>query len=305
MSGHGTARRSVLTTAAGTNQGAFSPLDWGLFVSIGLIWGSSFVLMDIGLEAFRPGLITWLRVASGAAVLWLVPRARRPIDREDRPRIVAISFLWVAIPFSLFPIAQQWINSAVTGMLNGAMPIFAATIATLMLRRMPRPAQLTGLVVGFAGVVAISSPSMGHGSAEALGVGLVVLATLCYGLAVNIAAPLQQRYGALPVMARMLGLASLWTAPLGAVALLDSSFAVPSLIAVGTAGVLGTGLAFVIMGTLVGRVGSTRASFITYLIPVVALGLGVGFRGDHVTAIAVGGVLAVVAGAVLASRREG
>ncbi|NIQ55678.1 MAG: EamA/RhaT family transporter, partial [Gemmatimonadetes bacterium] len=64
----------MLSTSAGINQGAFAPVDWVLFVSIGLIWGSSFVLMDIGLEAFRPGLITWIRVASGAAVLALVPR---------------------------------------------------------------------------------------------------------------------------------------------------------------------------------------------------------------------------------------
>ena len=70
------------------------------------------------------------------------------------------------------------------------------------------------------------------------------------------------------------------------------------------AGVLGTGLAFVIMGTLVGRVGSTRASFITYVIPVVALLLGVVFRGDRVTAIAVVGVGLVIIGAFLASRRE-
>ncbi|NIQ58343.1 MAG: EamA/RhaT family transporter, partial [Gemmatimonadetes bacterium] len=75
-----------------------------------------------------------------------------------------------------------------------------------------------GLVIGFLGVVAISSPSMGRGATEALGVALVVFATLCYGLAVNIAAPLQQRYGALPVMARMLGFASIWTAPVGLVA---------------------------------------------------------------------------------------
>lgn len=305
MTGRRPGRRSVLTTSAGTNQGAFAPIDWTLFVSIGLIWGSSFVLMDIGLEAFRPGLITWLRVALGAAALGLVPRARRPIDRDDRPRIVALSFLWVAIPFSLFPIAQQWINSAVTGMLNGSMPIFAATIASLMLRRMPRPAQLVGLGLGFGGVMAISWPAMGRGSTEALGVGLVVLATLCYGLAVNIAAPLQQRYGALPVMARMLGLATVWTAPLGVLATLHSSFAWPSFLAIGTTGVVNTGLAFAIMGTLVGRVGSTRASFITYLIPVVALVLGVTFRGDHVTPIAIAGVVAVVAGAVLASRREG
>jgi drug/metabolite transporter (DMT)-like permease len=58
------------------------------------------------------------------------------------------------------------------------------------------------------------------------------------------------------------------------------------------------------MATLVGRVGGPRASFITYLIPVVSLALGVGFRGDRVAAFAVVGVMLVIAGAFLASRRE-
>ncbi len=304
MAGTTTDRR-ILTTAEGVNREAFSPADWGLFTSVSLIWGSSFLLMAIGLEAFEPGLITLLRVGLGAVALWLVPRARATrIDRGDWPRLVALSFVWVAVPFTLFPIAQQHINSATAGMLNGAMPIFAAVIASVLLRRMPRPTTLLGLVVGFLGVVAISAPSMGEGASEALGVSLVVLATVCYGFAVNIAAPIQQRYGSMPVMARMLGLATVWTAPFGIVAATNSVFAWGSFLAIVAAGVLGTGLAFVIMGSLVGRVGSTRASFITYVIPVVALVLGVVFLGDEVAGIAVIGVVMVIAGAMLASRRD-
>lgn len=297
--------RRILTTSEGVNRGAFSPLDWGLFFSISLIWGSSFVLIAIGLEAFEPGLITLLRVGFGAASLWLLPRARATgVDRADWPRVIALSFLWVAIPFTLIPIAQQYINSAIAGMLNGAMPIFAAVVAVILLLRLPRTLTIVGLGIGFLGVVAISAPSIGKGSSEALGVALVVLATACYGISVNIAAPIQQRYGSIPVMARMLALALIWTAPLGLIGAADSSFAWGSLLAIAAVGVLGTGLAFVIMGNLVGRVGSTRASFITYVIPVVALVLGVVFRGDEVALIAVVGVAMVVTGAIMASRRD-
>ena len=184
------------------------------------------------------------------------------------------------------------------------MPIFAAVVAVVMLRRLPRAVTVAGLAIGFTGVIAISAPSVGEGGTEALGVALVIIATACYGLAINIAAPIQQQYGSIAVMARMLALATLWTAPLGIVGATGSTFEWAPFAAVALAGVLGTGIAFVFMGTLVGRVGSTRASVLTYLIPVVALILGIVFRGDVVAPIAVAGVAMVIAGAILASRRD-
>jgi drug/metabolite transporter (DMT)-like permease len=160
------------------------------------------------------------------------------------------------------------------------------------------------LIVGFAGVAAIAAPSLAEGSNEALGVVLVLLAVGCYGVAINIAAPLTQRYGSLPVMAWMLGLAVVWTAPLGLVGLSGSSFAWGPLAAIAALGALGTGLAFVLMGTLVSRVGSSRASFATYLIPVVALVLGALFLDETVRALSIAGIVLVIAGAMMASRRE-
>ena len=294
----------MLSTSLGTHRGAFTASDWGLFASIGAIWGSSFLLIAIGLDAFEPGLITWLRVLFGAATLWLVPAARRPLDRSDRARLVALSFLWVGVPFTLFPLAQQWISSGLTGLLNGSLPIFATAIGAVMLRRLPGRAQTIGLLVGFAGVAAIAAPSLAEGSNEALGVVLVLAAVACYGVAINIAAPLTQRYGAVPVMGRMLGLAAIWTAPFGLVGLAGSSFDLGSLAAIVALGALGTGLAFVLMGRLVARVGSARASFATYLIPVVALMLGAVFLDETVRALSIAGIALVIAGALLASRKE-
>jgi drug/metabolite transporter (DMT)-like permease len=293
-----------MSTSVGTHAGAFTPLDWALFLSVGGIWGASFLFIAIGLEAFEPGVVTWLRILFGASVLWLMPAARTPLAPGDGPRLVALSLLWVAVPFTLFPIAEQSISSGLTGLLNGAMPIFAVTIGSLMLRRVPRHVQLAGLVVGFAGVAGIALPRVAEGSSQAVGVGLVLLATVCYGVAINIATPITQRVGSLPVMARMLALAALWTAPLGLAGLGDSAFAWDSMLAVGALGVMGTGVAFVLMGRLVSRVGSARASFATYLIPVVALVLGVVFRDEELHLSSVLGIALVIAGALLASRRE-
>lgn len=296
--------RSVLSTSVGTHTGAFTPLDWALFASVGMIWGSSFLFIAIGLRAFEPGLVTWLRVALGAGVLWLVPGARRRIERSDRPRIVAISLLWVAVPMTLFPFAEQRISSGLAGLVNGCLPIFAAAVAAAMLRRMPGRLQLTGLAVGFVGVVAIALPALGAGSSEAIGLGMVVVAVACYAVAVNIATPITQRYGALPVMARMLALGTLWTAPLGLWSLPGSSFAWGSFLAVAALGMLGTGVAFVLMGRLVARVGSTRGTFAVYVTPVVALILGAVFLDESVHPLSVAGIGLVIAGAILASRKE-
>lgn len=295
----------LLSTSHGTNREAFSAGDWGIFLSLVGIWGASFLFIAIGLDHFHPGLVTFFRVGFGAATLALIPRARHSkIAREDWPRVVVLGLVWIALPLSLFPIAQQWINSAVTGMLNGAMPIFTALVATLLLQELPGRRQTLGLVIGFAGIAAISIPTADTGGTAVVGVVLILAATVCYAVATNIVAPLQQKYGSIPVIARVEWVATLLVLPYGLIGLTESEFAWSSLGATVAIGVLGTGLAFVFMGTLAGRVGATRASFLTYLIPAVALGLGVVFRGDEVTSLAVAGAGLVITGALLASRRE-
>lgn len=294
----------VFSTSAGVNREAFRLVDWVLFLAVALIWGASFYLIAIGLRSLAPGFITWMRVGTGAAILAVLPQARAAVAKEDRPRIVALSVVWVAVPFTLFPVAQQYINSAVTGMLNGGTPIFAAIVAAFFLRRLPGGAQLVGLVVGFFGVVLISFARGGTGSTEALGVVLVVLATVCYGLAINLAVPAQQRYGSVPVMARMLAWGALWTTPFGLWDLRHSTFELAPVVAIAVLGLVGTGIAFALMATLAGRVGSTRSAFTTFLIPVVATVLGVVALGDDVAALEVVGIAIVIVGAFLASRRE-
>ncbi|MGF1666783.1 MAG: DMT family transporter [Acidimicrobiia bacterium] len=287
-----------------SDRQSFETQDWALFSAVGLIWGSSFLFIAIGLESFHPGLITWARVGLGALALVVLPAARRRIDRQHLPRLLALSIVWVAIPFTLFPLAELHINSAVTGLLNGATPIFAGVIGGLFFARPPRGPQKLGLAVGFVGVALVSLGSAAEGGTAFVGVLMVLGATFCYGIATNLAGPLQQRYGSVPVMAQMLLLGAVWTAPFGVYGLARSDFAVCPTAAIVVLGVLCTGIAFGLMATLVGRVGGPRATFITYLIPVVSLVLGAAFLGDRVSPIALVGVVLVIGGAVLAGRRE-
>lgn len=271
---------------------------------IAMIWGSSFLFMEIGLRALRPGVITMARVGLGVAAVALVPRARRPVARDDLPRVALLGVVWIGVPLLLFPLAQQWIDSSVAGMLNAAVPLTAAAWSVLLLGRLPGPTQLAGLVIGFAGIIAISWPELRGSSATALGASLIVAAVILYGLAANIAVPLQQRYGSLPVLLRAQLVALVVVAPFGLWSLPGSHFAWGPALAMLPLGILGTGLAFVLMTTLVGRVGGPRGAIATYFVPVVAIALGVLFLGERIEPVAVLGAGLVLVGAYLSSRRE-
>ena len=296
--------RRLLETGRGSRPESFGATEWLLLASVAMIWGSSFLFIDIGLEALRPGVIALSRVALGVAALSLFPAARRPIGREDRTRVAFLGVIWAGLPLLLFPLAQQWIDSSVAGMLNGAVPLAGAAWAVLLLRRPLPRTHAVGLSVGFAGVLAISWPELQGSRATMLGTSLVVLAVICYGLAVNLAVPLQQRHGALPVLLRAQLAALVLLLPFGLWGLRGSHFVWGPALAMLPLGILGTGLAFVLMTTLVGRVGGPRGAVATYFIPVVAIVLGVLLLDERVAAAAVAGTALVVGGAWLTSRRE-
>lgn len=300
-------RTKVFSGATADNEGNFATQDWALFFGISLIWGASFLLMAEALEAFTPGMVTLGRAGLGAIVMGIMRgllRRGHRIDPQDRVPIAVLGLVWVAMPFTLFPLAQQWINSAVTGLLNGATPVLVALVSILFVRVVPKGTQLVGLVLGFVGILLISLGSAGEGSSEAKGVLLVLLATLCYGFALNMASPLQAKYGGIVLMANVLLVAAVLTFPFAMVNLGDNEWQTSSVLALVAVGCVGTGLAYWMMSSLVGRVGSIRASFITYLIPVVSLALGIWLRDDNVTVLALIGTPITIIGAFLASRRS-
>ncbi len=297
-------RSSILTTAHGTNRQAFGVAEWALLVAVALIWGSSFLFIAESLEAFEPSFITAGRFLLGFLTLSAFPAARRKVLREHWPTIDAIAVIWMALPMYLFPVAQQWISSSLAGMINGAVPLFAAVVAALMLRRTPATRQTTGLVIGFAGVAAVSLRGGSEFANGYLGVALLLVAVACYGVGINLAVPLQQRYGALPVLWRSLGIATALTIPLGLLELPSHGLPLSSAGALVALGSLGTGIAFVAMTTLVGRAGATRGAIATYFIPIVALILGVVFRNESASLLATAGIGLILLGAWLTSRRE-
>ncbi len=287
------------TAAIAPEDVELGPKDWLAIAIPGLIWGSSFFLIAEGLDSFSPYLVTWMRIAIGLSVLAAVPAARRPVPRDAWPMIATLGLVWMAVPLTLFSLAEQRVSSSVTGMLNGANPIITAAVAAMIVAAFPPRRQQLGLLVGLAGIVLIALPSWSAGGSSAGGVLMILAALGCYGVALNLAGPIQRRLGSLPVIVRCLAVAFVLTAPLGVVGVGESEFAWRSAAAVVVLGGFGTGLAFVQMASNAGRYGGTRAASTTYLIPAVSLFLGLVFRGESVEALAIVGSSVAVSGAYL------
>lgn len=275
-----------------------SLVNWALLVVPGVIWGASFLFIAEGLEAAAPNGVTFARIAIGFLTLSLFPSARRPVARADWAGTAALGVLWLAFPLSMFPFAEQHVSSALTGMLNGATPLFVAAVASLLAHRLPERGVAIGLVVGCGGAVMMALPALG-GSSSAFGIGLIVAALASYGIALNVARPLQQRNGAIPVVWRALAVALILTAPLGLPEVLKGDWSLRPALAMLCLGAGGTAIATVLTATAAGRMGATTASVTAFLIPVVALMLGVIVRHESVTMISLIGAAICLLGAAI------
>jgi drug/metabolite transporter (DMT)-like permease len=279
--------------------------DWLLLAVPGMIWGASFLFIAEAMRSVAPNGVTFARILIGFATLSLFPAARKSVNRADWLAIAALGILWLAFPLSMFPFAEQRVSSALTGMLNGANPLFTAIVAALIARRLPARRVLAGVAVGMAGAVLMALPTLRAGHSSAAGVGMIMAALISYGIALNIARPLQQRNGALPVIWRAQIVALFLTAPLGVPAVLAAHWRLAPVAALLALGALGTGLAYAVLSVSAGKLGATRASGTTFLIPAVALVLGVLVRSEKVALLSIVGSAVCVGGAWLMRRAQG
>ena len=291
-------------TAPGTLAGDFRPFDWAHLALAATIFGSAFMWIALGLRSLEPAVIGFARVFLGAAAMAALPGARRAIARRDRPRLIIAGLAGMGLPALLFAVAEQHIDSAVTGMLVSAIPVATTTVAVLMTRTMPGRIRRVGLLVGFVGIVLLSAPDLVGAQAAPLGVGLVLLAIVGHAIANNLLVPLTQRYGPLPVTMWALTISSVALLPLGLVGLRGSRFEWLPVISVVILGVVGTGVGRALIVALIGRVGAPRASTTAYFIPATALVLGIVVLGESVAAVQVAGMVVSVSGAYLVSRAD-
>lgn len=283
----------------------FGGVEWLLALGMAITWGSSFLLIDIIIRDAPATFVPFGRSFFGMVALFFVPGSRQKIDRRHRLRLLILGFIWMAMPFYLFPLAEKTVASSIAGMMNGALPVVVAVITAIWVRKAPSIMRSVAVVVGFIGIVLIAAPSIREGSsADLKGIVYLSLALLCYAVGLNIARPLQAIYSPATLMLRVVAISTMLSAPLGIVAMRSTTFSLSMIGATIFLGALGSGIAFLLFGTLLKRTGPVRAMIPTYFTPIVGTFLGVLFNDEKILLLSMIGMLIVIFGAWLTSRPE-
>jgi drug/metabolite transporter (DMT)-like permease len=277
---------------------------------LAFIWGWSFLFIKVAVEGLTPSTVAWGRIALGAAVLHVVLRrqgSRVRIDGESLRHYAVVALAGNIVPFTLLAWAEQHITSALTAVLNASTPLFTAVFAAIALSERLRPVQLAGLGLGIVGVaVAAGLGASDLGGSSTAGAVAAILAGAGYGLAFVYMRrhlvsypPIVAATGQLATGAVLLFPVAAATSIAGGVSLTPTRIA--SIVLLGT---LGTGVAYVLSYRVIADIGATKASLVTYIIPVVAVVVGVVVLGEPFEWRLVAGGLLTAAGIAGVNRKR-
>jgi drug/metabolite transporter (DMT)-like permease len=272
---------------------------------LAFIWGWSFLFIKVSVEGMSPPTVACARVGLGAAVLVAVLRAqRRPMPD---PRTMGRHFFVAAVfgnvlPFTMLAWGEERITSALTAVLNASTPLFTAIVAAVYLKDRIRPMQVAGLLLGFVGVsvaAGFGSGDLAHSSV--LGSLAAVLAGASYGIAFAYMRKHLTSIEPTVAAAGQLVMATALSLPFAIGTSITSGIHLDPhiVLAIVLLGVVGTGFAYILNYRVIADLGATRASLVTYVIPVVAVTVGVVVLDEPFEwSLVYGGVL-IVAGIAL------
>lgn len=264
-------------------------IDWLLFIALSVIWGSSFILMKIGLDNhFSPYQIAAVRiVAAGLLLLPVAAKAMRQIPVKKFPLIFLSGALGSLFPAFLFCIAEQELDSSLAGMLNSLTPIFVIIIGALFFKKETPANKVTGILIAFAGsILLVLSKGPVQTTDNLINPLLIVLATVMYGMNVNIVSRYLSHLSSLQVAALALSfngipaLAVLYFSGFFSLSFADTEVLKATAASIAL-GVGGTAIATILFYNLLKRAGPIFSSMVTYGIPFVAILLGVFFNNEH------------------------
>ncbi|MBJ7266148.1 DMT family transporter [Idiomarina abyssalis] len=281
---------------------------WLLLGLLALIWGSSFLLIKKGLIAFGPMEVGALRISSAGIVLApFIARRLNKITRKHWLKLASVGLVGSLIPAFMFAIAQTQLASGVTGVLNALTPIATLVIGSLFFHQKARVAQVIGVGIGLFGTLLLVTASANGSWDFNLYALLVMAATVCYGLNLNLIKHKISDLSPLTITGISLLMAAVpATVYLFAgtefIAQVQQPGAMLSLFSVLTLGIAGTAGALVIFNHVVQLTNTVFTSSVTYLIPVVAVLLGV-LDGEAFWLQQGVGMLAILVGVWFANRK--
>lgn len=286
-------------------------LAYGAFALLALIWGCSFLLIKIGVDALPPTVVVLGRVASGTLglVLMFAIRRRNPL-RGLRSRGLGYAYMAITssvIPFLAITWGEQYVATGITSILNATTPLWTAIFAWWVTPT-ERPSRLNyvGVAIGFAGTALLVAPQLaGPLRAGALGTLAILVASASYAAAALGQRRLLRNVDPMESSLWQLGFATVVMAVIAAPALPSSHPTLPALVAVLVLGVLGSSVAYVLYYFILDSLGATRGSSVTFVIPVVAVLLGTLVLREPLTLVAVAGMVVILLGIVLTSLRRG
>jgi drug/metabolite transporter (DMT)-like permease len=277
--------------------------------ALALIWGSGFLWIKISLRGFSPAQLTLARLALGAALLLIaVWRAHQklPTGRTVWLHLFCAALLANALPYLLFGIGEQHVASNLAGAINATTPLW--TVVFIIVTRTAHgltPMQVTGLLLGFLGAVLILAPWQGT-SASVGGALACLAAAASYGAGYVYMSRFLVGRGLPPLVlstAQLIAATGLLilAAPLGG---LDPiHWRADAVVGLAILGIIGTGAAYVLNYRIIADDGPVLASTVTYLLPIVAVILGLTI-GEPLTVNLLIGVALVLTGVGLTRMRQ-
>jgi drug/metabolite transporter (DMT)-like permease len=278
--------------------------------ALAILWGSGFLFIKIALEGINPIQIVLGRLVAAAVVMAAVVAYRK----EHLPRclvpwahLAVMAVVTNIAPYFLFAWGEQHITSSLAGVLNATTPLFTLLLAvSTQTERLTAP-RVAGLTLGFLGVVILAAPWHDDAlSSSLLGIGAALLASACYAASYVYARRFLSGGALSPLVlssSQMIAGAVLLTLLAPAIAREPVTLTTDVVASVVVLGVLGTGIAYVLNYRLISDEGATAASTVTYLLPIVAVVLGVVVLSEHLSwNLAVGAVIILVGVAVSEGR---
>ena len=293
-------------------RGQVVTTKWIGFWVLGLIWGSSFLLIRVGVESVSPFQLVFIRVLIGAIGLNLVllARGRRlPINRQGLLGLFILGMINVTIPFALITWGEQTVDSGVASVLNSTAALFTLIISALVFRQEAFTGRkFIGLLVGFAGVVLLASRNWQGGEMQTgslIGQLAILLAALFYAFGGSYAYRLSVRWndpqmvaaGSMLFAAVASGLLMVLAPTFGGEAMTPlNEIPADAMLSLLGLGVLNTFIAYMIFYWIIRYLGASRASMVTYVAPVVGLALGAIVLGETMDVRLLGGAAMILSG---------